>query len=121
LPGVAYNQRRELLTTESAPTHTTSVLLMQKLPFGLDLSLAGYWLGNHRWSQNTAVPSYQRLDGRLGYPFNWAGQRGELAYTVQSLDGDHAEYKGPNGNDLEAGLAARVVQRRHWVSLRLDF
>jgi iron complex outermembrane recepter protein len=121
LPGVAYNQRRELLTTESAPTHTTSVLLMQKLPFGLDLSLAGYRLGNHRWSQNTAVPSYQRLDGRLGYPFNWAGQRGELAYTVQSLDGDHAEYKGPNGNDLEAGLAARVVQRRHWVSLRLDF
>ena len=121
LPGIAYSERRELLTNQSAPTHTTSVLLMQKLPFGVDLSLAGYWLGNHRWTQNTAVPGYQRLDGRLGYPFNWGGQRGELAYTVQSLDGDHAEYKGPNGNDLEAELASRVVERRHWVSLRLDF
>lgn len=121
LPGIAYNARLETLTNQSAPTHTTSILLMQKLPFGADLSLAGYWLGNHRWTQNTAVPSYQRLDARIGYPFNWGGQRGEIAYTAQSLDGDHVEYKGPNGNDIEASLAARIVERRQWVSLRLDF
>lgn len=121
LPGVTYNQRVETLTNESAPTHTTSVLLMQKLPFGADLSLAGYWLGAHRWSQNTAVPGYQRLDARLAYPFKWAGQRGEIAYTVQSLDGEHVEYKGPNGNNIDSILAARIVERRQWVSLRLDF
>ena len=110
-----------MLTNQSAPTHTTSILLMQKLPFGVDLSLAGYWLGNHRWSQNTAVPGYQRLDARLGYPFKLGGQRGEISYTVQSLDGDHIEFKGPNGNDLEASLAARIVERRQWLTLRLDF
>ncbi len=121
LPGVPYNQRIESLTNQSAPTHTTSMLLMQKLPFGVDLSLAGYWLGAHRWSQNTAVPGYQRLDARLAYPFKWAGQRGEIAYTVQSLDGEHIEYKGPNGNNIDSILAARIVERRQWVSLRLDF
>lgn len=121
LPGVSYSERQELLTNQSAPTHTTSILLMQKLPFGVDLSLAGYWLGNHRWSQNTAVPGYQRLDARLGYPFKLGGQRGEISYTVQSLDGDHIEFKGPNGNDLEASLAARIVERRQWLTLRLDF
>ncbi|MDP3637968.1 MAG: TonB-dependent receptor, partial [Azonexus sp.] len=99
----------------------TSMLLMQKLPFGADLSLAGYWLGAHRWSQNTAVPGYQRLDARLAYPFKWAGQRGEIAYTVQSLNGEHVEYKGPNGNNIDSILAARIVERRQWVSLRLDF
>lgn len=121
LPGIAYNQRIESLTNQSAPTHTTSMLLMQKLPFGADLSLAGYWLGAHRWSQNTAVPGYQRLDARLAYPFKWAGQRGEIAYTVQSLNGEHVEYKGPNGNNIDSILAARIVERRQWVSLRLDF
>jgi iron complex outermembrane receptor protein len=122
LPGVKYNERWEQLTNQSAPTHTTSALLMQKLPFGVDLSLAGYWVGNHRWSQNTAVPGYQRVDARLGYPFKWGGQRGEIAYTVQSLDGDHIEYKGPKDNvDIDSRLASRIVERRQWISLRLDF
>lgn len=121
LPGVAYNARLEVLTNESAPTRSTSVLLMQKLPFGVDFSLAGYWMGNHRWSQNTAVASYQRLDARIGYPFNWYGQRGEIAYTVQSLNGDHVEYKGQKDRDIDSLLAARIVDRRQWITLRLDF
>ena len=121
LPGVDYKEALQLLTNESSPTHNTSLLLMQKLPWGLEMSLAGYWVGNHRWSQNTAVPGYQRLDARLAYPFRWLGQSGELSYTVQSLDGAHVEYKGPNGNNQDALLASRIVERRQWLGLRLDF
>lgn len=126
LPGLNFSTQDQiklsLLTQRSAPTHSSSILLMQKLPFGLDFSLAGYWLGSSRWSQNTEVPAYRRLDARLGWPFNLGGQRGEVALTVQSLDGSHIEYKGWNGSPGDASFyAARVVERRSWVSLRLDF
>ena len=110
------------LTRQSAPTHSTSLLLMQKLPYDVDLSLAGYWLGSSRWSQNTLVPSYQRLDARLAKRFRIGDQRLELAYTVQSLDGAHVEYKGWNNVTNDASLyAARIVERRNWVTLQLDY
>lgn len=126
LPGLALSAqdqlKLDLLTRRSAPTHSTSILLMQKLPFGFDFSAAGYWLGASRWSQNTEVPGYQRIDLRLAKPFQWGGQRGELAWTVQSADGAHVEFKGWNGTPGDASLlAARIVERRSWVSLRLDF
>lgn len=122
LPGLAYNESRDLLTKRSAPSHTTSMLWMQKLPLGLDFSLAGYWLGASRWTANTEVPSYHRIDARLAYPFKVAGQSGEIAYAVQSLNGAHAEYKGAKDPGItDALLAARIVERRQWVSLRLDF
>jgi hypothetical protein len=44
-----------------------------------------------------------------------AGQRGEVAYAVQSLDSNHGEFKS------DGDPADRVVGRRHWVSLQLDF
>lgn len=110
-----------LLTTRSAPSHSTSLMLMQKLPWNLEFSTSAYWLARTRWSQNTEVPGYHRVDARLAWPFNIGGQRGELAYTVQSLNGEHVEFKGQNGNDTGTLLASRRVERREWVSLRLDF
>ncbi|MBD5803647.1 Colicin I receptor precursor [Azoarcus sp. Aa7] len=110
--------RKELVDAfaeESAPRRASSLLWMQKLPYGLEGSVARYWVDPMRWTRNTAVGSYVRTDARLGYPFRIAGQGGELAYTVQSLDGDHGEFKS-NGSPAD-----RVVGRRHWVSLRLDF
>lgn len=121
LPGVAYKESLRLLTNESSPTHSTSLFWMQKLPLGLELSVAGYWVGHHRWSQNTAVPGYRRQDARLAYPFRWDGLRGELSYTVQSLDGSQIEYKGPVPSSVDSVLAARIVERRQWVGVRLDF
>lgn len=99
----------------SAPRHTTAAMLMQKLPLGLEFSLAGYWVDRMKWTRNSEVNGYTRVDGRLGYPFRWAGRGGEVAYTVQSLNGAHGEFKA-------SGLVSdRVVDRRQWVSLRLDF
>ena len=116
-PGSTLNQQgiRDF-TEHSMPGSSTSLLLMQKLPYGLDFSLAGYWQEMMKWTTNTSSPAYERYDARLGYPFRFSGFAGEVAVTVQSLNGAHHEYKTgtPAASD-------RIVERRQWVSLRLDF
>lgn len=104
----------DLLAERSSPRHATSILLMQKLPYGFEFSAASYWLDKMRWTRNTEVAPYRRLDVRLGYPFRWGGMGGEVAYTVQSLNSPHGEYKA-NGKPAD-----RVVDHRSWLTLRLD-
>lgn len=112
----AYDRSRiEAQTERSAPRRSTSLLLMQRLPLGVDFSLAGYWMDSMKWTRNTAVDFYRRFDMRLGYPFNIGGQRGEIAYTAQSINGKHGEFKWEGDPD------DRIVHTRHWVSLQLDF
>lgn len=103
------------LSRKSAPRHNTTIMLMQKLPFNIDFSLIGYWVGDMKWTRHTAVVAYKRYDTRLGYPFRYGKLDGEVAYTIQSLNGDHGEFKA-NGDPAD-----RVVERRHWLSLRLGF
>ena len=104
------------LTERSAPRHSTSFLLMQKLPYGFEFSAVGYWVGHHKWSRNSEVLAYHRYDGRLGYKFRAAGVNGELAYTAQSFNSTHGEYKAGLNDPF-----ARIFERRQWLSLRLDF
>lgn len=114
--GSNYSRRLEEyndLAEKSAPRRSSSVLVMQRLPFGLDLSVAHYRVAAIKWTRNTDVDKYHRTDARLGYAFSLAGQRGEVAYTVQSLDGSHYEQR--------MGQKGRLVDRRQWLSLRLDF
>lgn len=101
------------LAENSAPRRSTSVLFMQRLPLGLDLSIAHFRVAAIKWTRNTDVDKYHRTDARLGYAFSLAGHRGEIAYTVQSLDGSHYEQR--------MGQKGRLVDRRQWLSLRLDF
>jgi len=115
LPGVDKVERIEQHTNQSAPRRSTSLLVMQKLPGGVDLSVAGYWMDAMKWTRNTAVDFYRRFDLRLGYPFNIGGQRGEVAYTAQSANGAHGEFRS------DGSLDDRVADTRQWVSLRLDF
>ncbi|WP_168734318.1 TonB-dependent receptor plug domain-containing protein [Pseudothauera nasutitermitis] len=98
------------LSEQSAPSRSSSLLLMQRLPWGVEFSLARYWVRDIKWTRNTNTGKYNRTDARIGYPFVIGRQRGELAYTVQSLDGAHAEER-----------MERIVERRHWMTLRLDF
>jgi iron complex outermembrane recepter protein len=102
------------LTENSAPDHSTSLLWMQKLPLGFDFSVASYWVGKTKWSRNTWADKYHRVDARLGYAFQWAGKRGEIGYTAQSLNGAHGEFSA-YGEPTD-----RIVERRHWLNLRLD-
>lgn len=107
-------------TDYSMPSLSTSLLLMQKLPFALELSLAGYWQDKMKWSTNSWSPKYQRYDARLGYPFHAGSLRGELALVVQSLNGAHGEYKASEFSTISVS-DDRVVDRREWVTLRLDY
>jgi iron complex outermembrane receptor protein len=104
------------LSERGAPRRATSILLMQKLPLGFEFTAVGYWQDKMKWSINTWADKYHRVDTRLGYPFRWGAQRGEVAYVAQSLNGAHGEYKAYPDDP-----ASRVVERRQWVSLRLDF
>ena len=116
-PGNNFAKRSNIdaLSEYGTPHRSTSLLLIQKLPYGLEFSAAGYWQRNIKWSINTEALKYRRVDTRLAYPFRWAGRRGELAWIVQSANGSHFEYKAYNNP------ADRIVERRQWLTLRLDF
>ncbi len=123
LTGSTLSQANKLLaiqefTEHSMPGRSTSALIMQKLPFGLDFSIAGYWQDKMKWSTNSWSDKYRRFDARLAYPFRTESLRGEVAFTVQSLNGDHNEYKMDTNTSKQDG---RIVERRQWLSLRLDF
>lgn len=105
-----------LHTNQSAPTRSTTIMLMQKLPYGMEFSAVQYWVGAMKWTRNTQVRPYQRLDLRLAYPFQLGSTRGELAYTIQNAFWDHGEYKASG-----FAPADRVVSERHWVSLKFDY
>lgn len=107
----------EEYTENSMPRRSTALMLMQRLPYGLEFSTAAYWQGAMKWSSNTSVMKYHRVDARIGYPFRSGPLGGELAFTVQSLNGDHGEYKAAGDGRVDD----RVVSRRQWLSLRLDF
>lgn len=105
----------DALSERGAPRHATSVMIFQKLPLGLEATLAGYWQDKMKWSVNTWAEKYRRIDARLGYPLRFGSRGGEVAYVVQSLNGSHPEYKS------YGDPADRIVERRQWISLRLDF
>lgn len=108
-------------TENSMPRQATSLLLAQKLPYGLEFSAAAYWQSTMKWSTNSLSKKYHRVDARLGYPFRMGTYGGELALTVQSLNGDHNEYKSVSNPADSDSVNDRVVSRREWVTLRLDF
>lgn len=117
----------QLLADHSAPQRSSSAMLVQKLPYGLDLSLMYFKVGAMKWTRNTEANGYERIDAKLAYRFVWPGLgKGELAYTVQSLNGTHVEQRGIRRNErpdnqVEDLLKQRNVDRRQWISLRLDF
>jgi iron complex outermembrane receptor protein len=114
----ANNVNRSLtedLTIKSAPRRSTSFMIMQKLPYGLDLSLVGYLVGSHKYSRNSTVLGYHRYDGRLGYQFRSRYASGEVSYTVQNLNSTHGEYKAGENDPF-----ARIFERRHWLTVRFD-
>jgi iron complex outermembrane receptor protein len=103
------------MTEQSAPSRSTSLLLIQKLPYGLEFSAFGQWVGQMKWTTNTRVNPYRRFDARLGYPFKWLGKGGEIALTAQSIGEAHGEF------DAKGEKTDRLVEHREWISVRLDF
>lgn len=96
-------------TRESAPRHSSSAMLMQRLPLGLEASVTYYKLGFMRWTRNSFIQPYEEVDWRLAYPFRLGSRRGEVAYTAQSANGSHDGLR-----------STRIVTETHWLSLRFD-
>lgn len=111
-PGYRWNVHE--LSQRGAPRHSTALLVMQKLPYGFEGSLAAYRLGTSKWSRNTWADKYTRVDLRVAYPFRWGVTSGELAYTAQSVNGGHPEYKA------YGQVHDRIVELRHWLTLTLS-
>lgn len=98
------------LAEQATPRRSTSILLTQTLPANIDLSVVWYRVGDIKWTRRTFAPGYERFDLRIAQQLRIGNQQGEVAYTAQSLKGAHFEER-----------EQRVVDRRHWVTLRLDF
>jgi iron complex outermembrane receptor protein len=93
----------------AAPSRNTSLMWMQQLPYGFELSAMWYQMTGVRWTTNTRIGEYQRVDWRLAYPFRSGNTTGEVAYTVQSANGDHTEFR-----------PTQLITPRQWLTLRLE-
>jgi len=71
----------------SPPTYASSVMLFQKLPGGLDLSVSFHNNGKMTWRGQDNLTNSRRFDMRLAYPFRIDGVRAEVAVVAQSLNG----------------------------------
>ncbi len=99
-------------TRDSAPMHSQSAMLIQKLPYGVQASVMYFRASQMRWRRNdpTSIEASERFDWRLAKEFALGPMRGELAYTVQMA------------NESQQGRQVnRIADRLQWVSLRLSF
>lgn len=97
-------------TRQSAPRHSTSAMLMQRLPYNLEASLMYSKSGYMRWLRNSFTSPYERVDWRLARQFHLGNARAEVAYTAQIVN--HPEDGRRN---------TRIATETHWLSLRLEF
>lgn len=97
-------------TRESAPRHSNSAMLMQRLPYDLEASVIYSNSGLMRWTRNSYTDPYERVDWRLAWPFRVGATRAEVAYTAQITN--HPE---------EARRYTRLATELHWLSLRLEY
>ncbi|HJW25706.1 MAG TPA: TonB-dependent receptor [Rhodocyclaceae bacterium] len=97
-------------TRESAPRHSTSAMVVQRLPYDLEASVMYYKVGYMRWLRNSYTNPYERLDWRLARPFRIGSTRAEVAYTAQRSNGPE-----------EGRRYTRVATETHWLSLRLEY
>lgn len=102
----------EKLTTQtnaSAPERSTTLMLIQKLPWDVELSLTQHHVASVRWTLNqTPVAPYVRTDWRLAKSFRFGPQNFELAYTGRSTLGEYGDFRNYH-----------VITPRHFLSLNM--
>jgi iron complex outermembrane receptor protein len=79
---------------QTAPTHSTSLALFQKLPRDMTLSAMLYSTGAMYWPgspEPKVIPGYCRVDLRLAYPFQAGPSKGEVSVTAQNLGTSYFE------------------------------
>lgn len=91
----------------SVPAVTTTLMLIQQLPWNTQVSLTLARVGQMRWTRNELlVDAHNRVDWRLSKKMQIGGRNVEIAYTGRSTSNDDGDYR-PNW----------LVPPRHFVSL----
>ncbi len=98
-------------TRESAPMRTQSAMLIQQLPWEMQMSLMYFRNKSMRWRRNgDPIAPAERIDWRLAKPFKVGGVRGEVAYTMQAINGDQ-----------EGRQTLRIANKMQWLSVGFSF
>lgn len=97
-------------TRESAPRHSSTAMLMQRLPYNLEASVMYYKADYMSWKRNSFSGAYERVDWRLAKPFQLGASRAEIAYTAQLAN-----------HPQDGRLSSRQATETHWVSLRMEY
>lgn len=98
-------------TRDSAPAHSQSAMLIQKLPYDMTASVMYFRASPMRWRRNgELIQASERFDWRASKRFQVGGAKGELAYTVQMA------------NESQEGRQwLRLADKVHWFSLHLSY
>ncbi|WP_295006642.1 TonB-dependent receptor [uncultured Dechloromonas sp.] len=99
-------------TRDSAPTHSQTAMLVQRLPYDVTASIMYFRASPMRWRRNDNVPidASERIDWRLAKGFRLGQLGGEVAYVSQMI------------NEQQQGRTInRLADRVHWLALRLEF
>lgn len=90
----------------------------QDLPGGWELGVMYAHVSsmNMRWKESQRLPAYGVTNLRLAKHFRLGASRGEVAVTVQALEGAHYEFIRPSTDDP----VVPVVPRRTFMTLRME-
>lgn len=102
---------------DGAPSHSTSLMWVQRLPWDLSLTLIHYAVGAIYWDGfGDRIDGFRRTDARLGYRFRLGSTRGEASLVGLNLFGKYNEFK--NGRDEPS--SEYEFSRRVYATLRLE-
>lgn len=99
-------------TRDSAPTHSQTAMLVQKLPYDVTASVMYFRASPMRWRRNDdfSIEASERIDWRLAKGFRLGPMGGEIAYISQMV------------NEQQQGRTInRLADRVHWLALRVNF
>lgn len=102
--------------SDSAPTHSTSVMWTQKIADAWSFTLIHYAIGAMEWLEfGDRINAHRRTDARIGYAFSGAGVKGEISISALNLFDRYNEFRnGVLPND-------QVFTSRTFATLRLEF
>jgi iron complex outermembrane receptor protein len=81
-------------TYSTRPYNSTSVMLMQKLPSAIDLSLMYHQVdASHFPGEDKPAPAFSRTDLRLAKQMRFGNKRGEISFVVQNLGPAYQDFK----------------------------
>ena len=96
------------------PEHATTIALFQRLPGDMQLSVIHARMGGMTWRDDRDWLAFSRqTDIRLAYPFRIGQSKAELAYTVQSVEGDRPFFLVRPGFNFK-------LARKDFLTLRVE-